>query len=49
LFSGSRAAKPPQEIAPVSSRRKPRTAEEQRRLDEARAMVDAALGKVESS
>jgi len=49
LFSGSKAANPLPEIAPVSSRRKPRTAEEQRRLDEARAMVDAALGKAESS
>jgi hypothetical protein len=48
LFSGSKAAHPP-EIAPVSSRSKPRSAEEQRKLDEARAMVDAALGKAETS
>jgi hypothetical protein len=45
LFSGKKPARDPVEIAPVSPRRAPRSAEDQRRLDEARAMVDAALGK----
>ncbi len=48
LFTGSSRAKPPADMAPVSSRRTPRSAEEQRRLDEAREMVDAALGKAGS-
>jgi hypothetical protein len=43
-FSGSKAVKDPAEMAPVS-RKAPRSAEEQRRLDEARALVDAALGE----
>ncbi len=45
----SRPAVSSAEIAPVSSRRTPRSPEEQRRLDEARALVDAALGKAETS
>jgi hypothetical protein len=44
LFSGSKTSKDAPELTPVS-RRTPRSAEEQRRLDEARALVDAALGE----
>jgi hypothetical protein len=44
LFSRSKASREAPELTPVS-RRTPRSAEEQRRLDEARALVDAALGE----
>jgi hypothetical protein len=43
----ARPANPPSELAPVSARRTPRSSEDQRRLDEARALVDAALGKAD--
>lgn len=52
-FSSSRKAKVeklPSELAPLSPcPRAPRSAEEQRRIDEARALVDAALGGAETS
>jgi len=48
LLSGSKAKDPPVEAAPASPRA-PRSEEEQRRIDRARALVDEALGGARSS
>jgi hypothetical protein len=47
LFAGSRASLSPEDLASnaLPPRRAPRSAEEQQKLDEARALVDAALGQ----
>jgi hypothetical protein len=48
LFSGSRSKDAAVESAPTS-RKAPRSEEEQRRIDQARALVDEALGSARSS